>query len=50
MDKNKTLVKELRYTPEWLLCLTVNEEGEKVILALVRPNRPTRQFANITYN
>jgi len=50
MEKNKFLVKRLSYTPEWLLCLTVNEEGKKVLLALVRPNRTTRQFARLTYN
>ena len=50
MEKEKFLVKGLRYTPEWLLCLTVDEEGRKVVLALVRPNRTTRQFARLTYN
>lgn len=37
-------------TPEWLLLLTVNEEGEKVYLALVRPNRTTKEFARLNYN
>ena len=50
MEKGRFLVRDRKTTPEWLLLLTVSEEGEKVYLAVVLPNRTTKKFARLNYN